>query len=102
MLAVVLREVPFGRRRGGWPRLAGERVSGQDSEAFGEFAEFWAWTDAGELEQVAGDGVGYPVGAGLLGGEAFGFLEVVECLADLAAHRVGGGQVDEEAGPAFG
>jgi hypothetical protein len=42
------------------------------------------------------------VGPGLLGGELLGLLEVVEGVADLAAHGVGGGEVDEVAGLPFG
>jgi hypothetical protein len=54
------------------------------------------------LEQVAGDGSGYPVCAGLLGGELLGYLEVAEGFADLATCGVGGGEVDAVAGLALG
>jgi len=45
------------------------------------------------LEEVAGDLAGDAVGAGLLGGKLFGLFEVVEGVAYLAAHGVGGGVV---------
>jgi hypothetical protein len=40
------------------------------------------------------------VGAGLLGGELFGLLAVVEGVADLAAHGVGGRRGRCGSGPA--
>ncbi len=40
--------------------------------------------------------------AGEFGGDGCGFLQVVDGFADLAAHGVGGGEVDEVAGSSFG
>src|SRR5260221_8403683 len=95
--------LPFGgapgrSRRRSWLRP----VSREYSEALGEFGERGAGPQAGELEQVAGDIASDGMGAGLLGRDLLGLLEVVDGLADLPSHGVGCGEVDQVAGPGFG
>jgi hypothetical protein len=57
---------------------------------------------SGELEQVAGDGGADVVDAGLLGRDALGFLEGVQRFANLSAHGVGLGQVQQVPGQSLG
>src|SRR5258708_6769082 len=98
--------LPFGgapgrSRRRSWLRP----VSREYSEALGEFAELGelgAGPQAGELEQVAGDIASDAMGAGLLGRDLLGLLQVVDGFADLPSHGVCGGEVDQVACPAFG
>ena len=54
------------------------------------------------MEQVAGDVAGDAIRARLLGRDLLGLLQVVDGLADLAAHGVSGGKVDEVTGLPFG
>jgi len=54
------------------------------------------------LEQVAGDESGAVVGMGEFRRELFGLLQVVDGFADLAAHGVGGCEVDHVPGLSFG
>src|SRR5215472_12303403 len=90
---------PFGGARGrSRRRFSSATVSREDSQAFGEVAEFWAWPGSGELEQVAGDGPGAVVAAGQLGREFLGSLQVVDGFADLAPHSVGRCPVDQVPG----
>src|SRR5258708_33439733 len=95
--------LPFGGAPGRSRRRSGRRhVAREYSEALGEFAELGAGLQAGELEEVAGDIASDAMGAGLLGRDLLGLLQVVDGLADLPSHGGGCGEVDQVAGPAFG
>src|SRR5258708_34005622 len=95
--------LPFGGARGRSRRRFWLRpVSREYSEALGEFAELGAGPQAGELEQVAGDIASDAMGAGLLGRDLLGLLQVVDGLADLPSHGGGCGEGDQGAGPALG
>src|SRR5258706_13641983 len=74
-------------------------VSREYSESLGEFAQFGAGSQSGELEQVAGDVAGDAIRARLLGRDLLGLLQVVDGFADLSRHGVCGGEVNQVAGP---